>query len=309
MPSGALYRIGELGGRECTMVSLGLLTQQFINGLFFGGQLALIAIGLTLIWGVARVLNFAHGAMFMVGGFVGYYTLGATGSMFIASVLAVIVVFMLGYVTEYALLEPMRDREEFDIASMVVTLGLAIFLENTILVGLGSQRKSVATITNATWDLVGVTISIQRLVIFLISLAALAGLFLIITRTKLGLAIRAVSQDSDTALLMGVRPKRVYSITFGASAALAGLAGVLLAPMFSVYPSVGWYPFLLAFIVVMVGGLGSVRGTLVAALGLAIVRSISMIWIASETAMIVLFAIMVAVLIVNPDGIGGWLDG
>lgn len=291
------------------MVSLGLLAQQFVNGLFFGGQLALIAVGLTLIWGVARVLNFAHGAMFMVGGFVGFYTLGATGSVLLAAVLAVVVVFVLGYVTEHALLEPMRDREEFDIASMVVTLGLAIFLENAILVNLGSQRRSFPTLTDVVWNVAGVTISAQRLFIFLVSLVALAVLFLLITRTKLGLAVRAVSQDSDTALLMGVRPKRVYSITFGASAALAGLAGVLLAPMFSVYPSVGWYPFLLAFIVVMVGGLGSVRGTLVAALGLAIVRSISMIWIASETAMMVLFAIMVAVLVVNPDGIGGWLDG
>ncbi|QLG63418.1 branched-chain amino acid ABC transporter permease [Halorarum salinum] len=291
------------------MVSLELLAQQFVNGLFFGGQLALIAIGLTLIWGVARVLNFSHGAMFMVGGFVGYYTLGATGSVLLASVLAVVVVFALGYVIEHSLLEPMRDREEFDIASMVVTLGLAIFLENAILVGVGSQRKSFPLLTDVVWNVAGLTISAQRLVIFVISLVALGLLFLVITGTKLGLAIRAVSQDSDTALLMGVRPKRVYSITFGASAALAGLAGVLLAPMFSVYPSVGWYPFLLAFIVVMVGGLGSVRGTLVAALGLAVVRSISMIWIASETAMMVLFAIMVGVLVVNPDGIGGWLDG
>ena len=290
------------------MVSGGLLVQQFINGLFFGGQLALVAIGLTLIWGVARVLNFAHGAMFMVGGFVGYFTLGATGSIFLASVLAIAVVFVLGYVVEHSLLEPMRDREEFDIASMVVTLGLAIFLENAILVQVGSQRRAFPTFTDVIWRVGGVTISVQRLVIFLISLLALGALFLVITRTKLGLAIRAVSQDSDTALLMGVRPKRIYSITFGASAALAGLAGVLLAPMFSVYPSVGWYPFLLAFIVVMVGGLGSVRGTLVAALGLAIIRSISIIWIGSETAMMLLFAIMVAVLVVNPDGIGGWLD-
>lgn len=290
------------------MVSGGLLVQQFINGLFFGGQLALMAIGLTLIWGVARVLNFAHGAMFMVGGFVGYFTLGATGSIFLASVLAIAVVFVLGYVVEHSLLEPMRDREEFDIASMVVTLGLAIFLENAILVQVGSQRRAFPTFTDVIWRVWGVTISVQRLVIFLISLLALGALFLVITRTKLGLAIRAVSQDSDTALLMGVRPKRIYSITFGASAALAGLAGVLLAPMFSVYPSVGWFPFLLAFIVVMVGGLGSVRGTLVAALGLAIIRSISIIWVGSETAMILLFAIMVAVLIVNPDGIGGWLD-
>ncbi|WP_101297137.1 branched-chain amino acid ABC transporter permease [Halegenticoccus soli] len=291
------------------MVSLGLLAQQIVNGLFFGGQLALIAIGLTLIWGVARVLNFSHGAMFMVGGYVGFFALGFTGSVAAAILASIVVVFALGWVTEFALLEPMRDREEFDIASMVVTLGLAIFLENAILVGVGSRRRAFPALTEEVWRVAGLTISVQRFVIFLISVFALAALFLVISRTKLGLAIRAVSQDDQTALLMGVRPRRVYAITLGCSAALAGLAGVLLAPLFTVYPSVGWYPFLLAFVVVMVGGLGSVRGTLIAAMGLAIVRSVSTIWVAAESAMVLLFAIMIAVLLINPDGIGGWIDG
>lgn len=290
------------------MVSLGLLVQQIVNGLFFGGQLALIAVGLTLIWGVARVLNFAHGAMFMVGGFVGFYTLGATGNIALAVAVAFVAVFALGYVTEYALIKPLRDREEFGIPSMVVTLGLAFLLENSIIVGIGSQRRSFPALTDAIWHVAGVTISVQRLVIFLISVATLAVLFVVIARTKLGLAIRAVSQDSDTALLMGIRPNRVYAITFGISAALAGIAGVLLAPLFAVYPSVGWYPFLLSFVVVMVGGLGSVRGTLISAMGLAIVRSISTIWVSSEIAMVILFVIMVVVLVVYPDGIGGLLE-
>lgn len=290
------------------MVSLSLLVQQLVNGLLFGGQLALIAVGLTLIWGVARVLNFAHGAMFMVGGFVGFYTLGATGSMTLAVITAVIAVFVLGYLTEFALIKPLRDREEFGIPAMVVTLGLAFFLENVIIVEIGSRRRSFTHITNTVWEIVGVTISAQRLIIFVISVVALLMLFIIIAYTKLGLAIRAVSQDNETALLMGVRPNHVYAITFGVSAALAGLAGVLLAPLFAVYPSVGWYPFLLSFIVVMVGGLGSVRGTLLSAMGLAVVRSVSMIWVSSEMAMVILFGIMILVLTIYPDGIGGLLE-
>jgi branched-chain amino acid transport system permease protein len=290
------------------MVSADLLAQQIVNGLFFGGQLALIAVGLTLIWGVARVLNFAHGAMFMVGGFVGFFAVSATGSIVVAVLTSMLAAFALGWATESALLEPLRGREEFDIASMVVTLGLAFFLENGIRVALGSRRRAFPSLSDAVWQVAGLTISVQRLIIFVVSMIALLALFAVISRTKLGLAIRAVSQDDQTALLMGVRPERVYAITLGFSAALAGLAGVLLAPLFTVYPSVGWYPFMLAFIVVMVGGLGSVRGTLVAALALAIVRSVSMIWIASESAMVLLFAIMIAVLLINPDGIGGWID-
>ncbi|WP_280537512.1 branched-chain amino acid ABC transporter permease [Halopenitus sp. POP-27] len=290
------------------MVSVSLLAQQLVNGLLFGGQLALIAVGLTLIWGVARVLNFGHGAMFMVGGYVGFFTLGATGSLVAAVVAAGGVVFALGYVTEVALIRPLRDREEFGIPSMVVTLGLAFFLENAFIVWIGSQRESFPQFTDVIWTVAGITLSAQRVLIFIISVIALGLLFVIISRTKLGLAIRAVSQDNDTALLMGVRPNRVYAITFGISAALAGLAGVLLAPLFAVYPSVGWYPFLLSFVVVMVGGLGSVRGTLLAAIGLAVVRSISIIWVSSEMAMIILFAIMIVVLVAYPDGIGGYLE-
>ncbi|WP_096390665.1 branched-chain amino acid ABC transporter permease [Halopenitus persicus] len=290
------------------MVSVALLAQQIVNGLLFGGQLALIAVGLTLIWGVARVLNFGHGAMFMVGGFVGFFTLGATGSLVAAVVAAGLVVFALGYVTEVVLIRPLRDREEFGIPSMVVTLGLAFFLENAFIVWIGSQRQSFPRFTDVIWNVAGITLSAQRVLIFIISLVALGLLFVVISRTELGLAIRAVSQDHDTALLMGVRPNRVYAITFGISAALAGLAGVLLAPLFAVYPSVGWYPFLLSFVVVMVGGLGSVRGTLLAAMGLAVVRSISIIWVSSQMAMVILFTIMIVVLVAYPDGIGGYLE-
>ncbi|MGM0718579.1 MAG: branched-chain amino acid ABC transporter permease [Halobacteriota archaeon] len=290
------------------MVSIELLVQQVINGLLFGGQLALMAVGLTLIWGVARVLNFGHGAMFMVGGFVGFFTLGATGNMVVAVVSAVLVVFALGYLTEVALIRPLRDREEFGIPSMVVTLGLAFFLENAFIVWIGSQRESFPQFTSVVWNVGGINLSAQRVLIFVISLVALGLLFYVIARTKLGLGIRAVSQDNDTALLMGVRPNRIYAVTFGISAALAGLAGVLLAPLFAVYPSVGWYPFLLSFVVVMVGGLGSVRGTLLSAMGLAVIRSISTIWVSSEMAMVILFGIMILVLAVYPDGIGGYLE-
>lgn len=290
------------------MVSVELLIQQIINGLFFGGQLALIAVGLTLIWGVARVLNFAHGAMFMVGGYAGLLSWQLVGNAFVAISTAVAVTFVLGWVTESVLIEPLRGREEFDLATIVITLGFAIFLENSILVGVGSQRRAFPALTNTVWDVAGFTIRGQQFLLFLISIVALTGLFLFINRTKMGLAIRAVSQDSDTALLMGIRPERIYAVTFGSGAALAGLAGVLLAPLFTVYPAVGWSPFLLAFIVVMVGGLGSVEGTLIAAVVLAIIRSVSQIWVSTEAALAILFTIMIGTLVVAPNGIGGWID-
>jgi len=182
----------------------------------------------------------------------------------------------------------------------------AFFLENAFIVWIGSQRESFPRFTSVVWDIGGITLSAQRVLIFVISLVALGLLFYVIARTKLGLGIRAVSQDNDTALLMGVRPNRIYAITFGISAALAGLAGVLLAPLF--LPSIhqlGGTRSSSSFVVVMVGGLRSVRGTLLSAMGLAIIRSVSTIWVSSEMAMVILFGIMILVLALYPDGIGG----
>ncbi|WP_331232356.1 branched-chain amino acid ABC transporter permease [Natronorarus salvus] len=290
------------------MVDIGLFVQQIINGLSFGGQLALIGVGFTLIWGVARVLNFAHGAVFMLGAYTGYFSLAFTGSWLVAIVTGMAVTFVLGYATEVFLVKPLRGRREFDIASMVVTLGLWFVLEHSARFAFTSHQRGVSPIVPGTWEVYGVVISINRVIIFVISVAAIGVLFAIIKYTKFGLAVRAAAEDSQTTQLMGVDIHRVYALTFGLSAALAGLAGVLLAPIFSVYPAVGNQPFLLAFIVVMIGGLGSVRGTLIAALVLAMVRSLAMIWTSAQGALIVLFLCMALVLIVSPDGIAGWLE-
>ena len=290
------------------MVDISLLLQQILNGLFFGGQLALIAVGFTLIWGVARVLNFAHGAVFMLGTYSAYFALEFTGSWITAIVLGIVITFFVGYGTELILVRPLRDRREFDIASIVVTLGLWFVLEHSARIAFTSQQRNVPHMVEGTWNVFGVVISINRLVIFIISVAAIATLFGMIKYTKFGLAIRAAAEDSETTKLMGADIHKLYAITFGMSAALAGLAGVLLASIFSVYPSVGNQPFLLAFIVVMVGGLGSVRGTLIAAVVLALVRSVAMIWTSAQGALIILFLFMAAVLILSPEGIGGWVE-
>ncbi len=290
------------------MVDVSLLIQQILNGLFFGGQLALIAVGFTLIWGVARVLNFAHGAVFMLGTYSAYFALQFTRSWIVAILAGIVITFLVGYGTEVYLVRPLRNRREFDIASIVVTLGLWFVLEHSARFAFTSQQRNVPHMVDGTWNYFGATISINRLVVFLISVAAILALFGVIKYTKFGLAIRAAAEDSETTKLMGADIYKLYAITFGLSAALAGLAGVLLASIFSVYPTVGNQPFLLAFIVVMVGGLGSVRGTLIAAVALALVRSLAMIWTSSQGAMIILFLFMAAVLILSPEGIGRWIE-
>jgi len=290
------------------MVSSSLIIQQLVNGLFFGGQLALLAVGLTLIFGVARVLNFAHGAVFMLGAYLGLYTVDATGSWPAAILIAVIGTFLLGVWIEVLLVRRLRGREEFDLAAIITTLGLWIVLQQVMRLLAGSSQRSVEPITDQIWIVGSTVVSAQRLLIFVLSLLAIVGLFALIRYTKFGLGIRAAAEDDQVTELMGVDLPKVYAATFGISTALAGLAGVLLAPIFSVYPTVGNRPFLLAFIVVMIGGLGSVRGTLIAAVFLALVRSLSLIWLSAQEATIVLFAIMGVVLLASPEGFGGWIE-
>lgn len=294
------------------MVTADLVVQQLINGLFFGGQLALLSVGLTLIWGVARVLNFAHGGVFMLGGYLGLYAIGLTGSWLAGIAAAVIGTFLLGVGIESVLVNRLRGRREFDFAAIIVTLGLWIVMEQTMRLVAGSAQRSVDPILTDVWVVeaasVTVVVSGQRLLIFAISVTAIGALFAVIRYTKFGLSVRAATESDDVTQLMGVNLTRVYAATFGVSTALAGLAGILLVPIFSVYPSVGNRPFLLAFIVVMIGGLGSVRGTLVAAILLALIRSLSTIWLSTQGATIVLFAFMIAVLLVSPEGLGRWLQ-
>ena len=289
------------------MVSLELLVQQIINGLFFGGQLALLAVGFTLIWGVARVLNFAHGGVFMIGAYAGLFAIMVTDSWLLAIVFGMTVTFLIGIGTETFLIRPLRGREEFDIAMIIATLGLWFVLEHSMRLVFSSQQRSVPPITREIWIVQDIVINVNRMLVFFISILAIVLLFALIKYTKFGLAVRAAAEDSQTTELMGVNLPRMYAVTFGISTALAGLAGVLLGPIFSVYPSVGDRPFLLAFIVVMIGGLGSIRGTLIAALTLAVIRSVALIWTSAEGAMIILFAFMAAVLIISPEGIGGWI--
>lgn len=290
------------------MVSVDLFAQQLVNGLFFGGQLALMAVGFTLIWGVARVLNFAHGGVFMLGAYAGLFTIEYTGSWLLAIPLAMVVAFLVGVGIEVVLVRPLRGRTEFELASIIATLGLWFVLEHSARLVFSSAQQSVPPISREIWNLGGVVVSVNRLFVFLVSVAAIGLLFGLIRYTKFGLALRAAAEDSGTTELMGVNLPRTYALAFGLSTALAGLAGVLLGPIFSVYPTVGDRPFLLAFIVVMIGGLGSVRGTLIAAVVLAMIRSLALIWTSSQGAMILLFACMAAVLIASPEGFGGWLD-
>lgn len=290
------------------MVDAVLILQQIINGLLFGGQLALVAIGLTLIWGVTRILNFAHGAMFMLGGYAAYFAYDFTGSLLFAIPASAIVLFVLGVGTEVGVVRRLRNRDDTEIAAIIGTFALAVIAENLMRYLFQTNRRSIPGLTSGVWEIGPIILIKNQVLMFVIALVSLGVLFVVIQYTKLGMAMRAVAQDTETALLMGIRSDRIYALTFGASAALAGLAGLLLADTYSIYPGVGWAPFLFAFIVVIIGGLGSIRGTLIAALFIGVVRSVSITFFTTEQTEMLLFLIMIGILVVRPTGFGGMID-
>lgn len=290
------------------MVGIELVTQQVINGLLFGGQMALVAVGLTLIWGVMNVLNFAHGSMLMIGGYLGLYTINYTGSLLLGILAAATGVFAIGAIANQVIVQKLKAREDADISLIIGTFGLAIVLQHGVDILLGSRQLAFPSILEGTWQVAWLTLSKTRVILFAIAVVTILLLFAFVQFTKLGFAIRAVSQDADTAKLMGVDTDRIYSITFGLGAALAGLSGVLVAPVYNVYPAVGWQPFLFSFIVVIIGGLGSVRGTLIAALGLGVFRSVSLTWFSSQATLIAMFAVMILTLVAFPNGLAEVID-
>lgn len=192
------------------MVGIELVTQQVINGLLFGGQMALVAVGLTLIWGVMNVLNFAHGSMLMIGGYLGLYTINYTGSLLLGILAAATGVFAIGAIANQVIVQKLKAREDADISLIIGTFGLAIVLQHGVDILLGSRQLAFPSILEGTWQVAWLTLSKTRVILFAIAVVTILLLFAFVQFTKLGFAIRAVSQDADTAKLMGVEIGRAH---------------------------------------------------------------------------------------------------
>ena len=279
--------------------------QHVVNGLMIGGIYALMGIGLTLIFGVMNVVNFAHGEFYMLGAFVVYTFFTLAGVPYpLALIAAAIVVGLVGICVERFLLRPMR-HQPVDV-SMLATIGLSIFLANMALIVWGPTRKDIGQ----AFSLVGMevgpfTVTPARVTVLVASLLIIVGSHWFLQRTKLGRAIRATFQDPETAALMGVNVDFVNMFTFGWGAAVAALAGGLLGPIFQVFPSMGAIVSAKSFAVVIAGGLGSFPGAILAGLLLGIAESLGAGYISSGYRDGIAFVLIIVVLIFKPTGLFG----
>jgi branched-chain amino acid transport system permease protein len=280
-----------------------VLLPQLLHGLVFGAALGLLALGLTVIFGLLGVMNFAHGELYMLGAYAGIVVIGATQSFWAALVLAPLLVGALGALTEVTTLRPLYRREP--LYGLILTFGLAlIFREGARQLWGGDMRRILPPVTGST-PLLGMTYPNYRLFLLGASSLLLLGLWLFFTRTRAGILVRAAVQDAEMLDGLGVNVPRLFTLTFAGSAALAALAGLLLAPVFTVYPQMGVEMILLAFIVVILGGMGSLGGSVVAAVVIGIAQSVLTLWMNPQRVAIAIFGIMILVLIVRPRGFFG----
>ena len=279
------------------------LLPQLLHGVVFGAALGLLALGLTVVFGLLGVMNFAHGELYMLGAYAGIVVIGATQSFWVALLVAPLLVGVLAALTEVATLRPIYRREPLH--GLILTFGLAlVFREGARQIWGGDMRRIIEPISGGV-PLLGMTYPKYRVFLLVTASLLLLAIWLFFTRTRAGILVRAAVQDAEMLDGLGVNVPRVFTLTFAGSAALAALAGLLLAPVFTVYPQMGVEMILLAFIVVILGGMGSMGGSVIAAFVIGILQSLLTLWMNPQRVAIAIFGIMILVLIVRPRGFFG----
>lgn len=285
-----------------------VLVPQIMHGIVFGAALGLLAMGLTVVFGLLGVMNFAHGELLLWGAYLAWTVLYVTESFWLALLAAPLGVAVMGAVMEATTLRPLYKRPPLH--GLILTFGLAMALREVVRPIWGKdtlviQPDQMPAIAQGSVPLLGLTYPNYRLMVFAFAVLIMLALWLFFTRTRAGIIVRAAVQDSEILDGLGVNVSWVFTLTFAASAALAAVAGVLLAPWFTVYPTMGVEMILLAFIVVILGGMGSIGGSVVAALLIGVVQTLLALKFNPQRASILVFAMMIFVLIWRPRGLFG----
>jgi branched-chain amino acid transport system permease protein len=256
-------------------MSLTLLLIQLLNGLQLGVILFLIAAGLTLVFGVMGFINLAHGVQYMIGAYLCVWLYGLTGSFLAALVLALPLALALGVLLEVLVFRHLYDKDHLQ--QVLATFGVILFVNQAVKVLFGPAALSVPPPALLDWSfplMAGLNYPAYRVALIAAGLAVALGLWLVITRTRVGMRIRAGATSPDTIAALGVNVRRLFLVVFGFGAMLAGFAGVMAAPVFSVEPGMGDNLLIVAFVVIIIGGIGSIRGAFVAALLVGLVDTV-----------------------------------
>jgi branched-chain amino acid transport system permease protein len=282
--------------------------QQLINGLQLGFVYALIALGYTMVYGIVRLINFAHGDVFMIGAYLGFFAIGSFHLPFpLALAFAMAGCAVLGMVIERVAYKPLRSAPK--IAALITAMGVSLFLEyfTSLKFVFGPNYLAYPIPFKVTvYQIGGLSISTIQIIVFATAIALLLILQYIVQKTKIGMAMRAVSYDKETASLMGINVNLVISLTFGIGSALAGAGGVLFGVAYpQINPFMGIMPGLKSFVAAVLGGIGSIPGALLGALIMGVVETMSSAFISSTMRDAIAFSILILVLLFKPTGLLG----
>ena len=281
------------------------ILQLLVNGILHGGIYALISIGLTMIWGVMQIVNFAHGEFLMLGMYGSFWLFALYGvDPYLALLLIAPGLFLLGVITQRTVISPILDAPHA--AQIFATVGLSIVLQNLALFAWKGDYRNIRLETSiSNVKVMGLVISFPRLMAFLITLGLVIALFLFLKKTYVGKALRATADNKRSAQLMGINVNRLYYLALGIGTACVGVAGGILMPMYSAFPTVGAYFSLTAFVVVVLGGMGSMAGAFVGGLIIGVVEAFSGFFLAPALKEVVYFLVFVLILVFKPSGLMG----
>ncbi|MCB1425408.1 MAG: branched-chain amino acid ABC transporter permease [Zhengella sp.] len=280
------------------------ILQQIVNGLAIGGVYVLIALGLTTVFGILGIAHFAHGSVSMFGGYLTFFLVASLGfPLLVAIVTALAAGLVLGVLIEWLAYRPVRNASHINV--FIVALGLTMMVEGLNLEFFGHEQIVIPTNLSRVFDIGGVTIPELRLYVILAAALLIAAMTLFVEKTKTGQAIRAVAENRDAAILMGVNVKTIPMIVFSISTALGVCAGVMVGALFAIAPGIGEWLVVKGFAVLILGGLGSIPGAIVGGLVLGVTEALAAGFISSAYKDVIAFVVMIAVLLLRPQGLMG----
>jgi branched-chain amino acid transport system permease protein len=281
------------------------LAQAVVNGLLIGGIYALVSIGVTLIFGVVKIVNFAQGEFVMIGMYISFFLATRLGvDPLVSLAVSMPALFVVGMLLQHFLIR--RVLTLGDMPQIFLTFALSLLLMNVMLLLFTANYRTVETpYTEAGLHVFGLTIGVAKLIAFVVAMALSGVLRVFLHATDLGKAMRAAAQNRDVAMLMGINTDRVFAVAVGVALALAGAAGSLLMPFYPAYPLVGQVFVLMAFVAVVLGTLGNVTGALVASLMMGVAESLGIQFVGADSGLIVVFLMLLLTLAVRPNGLFG----
>lgn len=287
------------------------IIEGLINGILMGSIYGLTALGLTIIFGVLKVINFAHGSLLMVGMYVAYWAVSLSGlHPYLTLVVVVPVMYLFGYYLQDIVIKPIfkAEREVREpITVIIVTTGVWYILDNLTLLIFGPQYRTIQDnpLRGKMLEIGEMLISVPKLWGFFAAIITAASVYWFLQKTRTGRAIRATSLDRDAASLMGIKQYRVYNIAFGIGTATAGIAGVTLVPFYNVFPTVGVLFDIKGFIIVVLGGLGSIGGAILGGIIVGVIESVGPQFMAATWTEAIVYGLFLLVLFVKPSGLFG----